>query len=579
MKRLSFFTKIFSGSFLIIIILLTLIVFSTFRIINKHYLNTLTIQLKNSAILVKNNIAFFFNTDKQNRIAPLVKKLGSQINTRITVINKSGIVLGDSEDEPLKMENHKDRPEIKEALNNRMGKSLRYSTTVSERMLYIAIPVKKNGKITGVVRTSLFLKEIDRLLVQLKIKVFYITIFIIFLSIIGIYFFSNTLSRPIRKIIKASRQIAKGDFETKIFLKNKDELKELADSFNYMTSQIKDLFHRLSYEKEHINSIIFSVEEGILVINKDGEIVLSNNSIRNIINNEDIEGRLYWEVIRNFGVNDLIEEIKKKKKNISREIDFNNKIFVCSGSALLSGNEIVLVFHDITQRKNLEEMKKDLVANVSHELRTPLTAIKGFVETIYDQESNTKNKHYLDIINRHTDRLISIINDLLTLSRLEDSKVFLEIKKVNLNTILKNIFKIFEIKLKNKPVKLKINIDKDVPLFKGDDFKIEQMFVNLIDNAIKYTDKGDIKINVIKKNNFIVITIEDTGIGIPEKHLKRIFERFYVVDKSRSRQLGGTGLGLSIVKYIVLLHNGRINVESEHARGTKFTISLPQNVT
>lgn len=575
MKRLSFFTKIFSGTFIIIVLLIGLIIFFSFQAINSHYNNHLAFELKYSAFLLKDRIRPFMIQKQYKKLDLHIKSLGKEIQKRITIVDVDGVVLADSEEDPKKMENHRYRPEVDVALQDSTGRSMRYSRTVKQNMLYVAIPYKHNNKIIAVVRVSLFLSDISYLLNQLKYKVLFITLIIILISLVGIYFFSRTLSSPIRDMISASRRIAKGDFDTTIYLKNKDELGELANNFNYMTSQIRDLFNQLLYEKEHINSIILSVNEGILVINEEGEIVLANKSCKNIVGEIDLEGHPYWEVIRNHSVNELIEEIKTERKNIGKELSINDKTYISSTSVLPLNHEIVLVFHDISERKNLQKIKKDLIANVSHELRTPLTAIKGFVETIYES-AGKKDKHYLDIINKHTERLINIVNDLLTLSRFEDKETSVELEDINLNKLLISIKKMFDIHLKNKGIKWMLDIKKSSTTIKADSFKLEQVFINLIDNAIKYTDKGKITISVEKIKDNIVLEIKDTGIGISEKHLSRLFERFYVIDKSRSRQSGGTGLGLSIVKYIVLLHDGEIKVKSVPDKGTTFTITLPQ---
>ena len=235
--------------------------------------------------------------------------------------------------------------------------------------------------------------------------------------------------------------------------------------------------------------------------------------------------------------------------------------------------------YDITTIKNLEKTKKDFVSNVSHELRTPLTAIKGFVETLQDTNSDDKNKHYLNIISRHTDRVIRIVNDLLLLSKLEGAPGNLELEKVNLKNLIENILKIFEQSLKEKKLALKFNASNSLPIINADPFKLEQVFINLIDNAIKYTERGEIAISLNSYNETVTIEIQDTGICIPQEHLSRIFERFYVVDSSRSRKLGGTGLGLSIVKHIVLLHNGKIDVKNIPGVGTNFVVSLPVSLS
>ena len=233
--------------------------------------------------------------------------------------------------------------------------------------------------------------------------------------------------------------------------------------------------------------------------------------------------------------------------------------------------------YDITKIKNLEKTKKDFVSNVSHELRTPLTAIKGFVETLEETTNDDENKHYLNIIKRHTDRVINIVEDLLLLSELEEESSSLELEDVNLKGLIENILKIFDQRLREKNLVLKFKADKNLPLIKADPFKLEQVFINLIDNAIKYTERGEVMISVSQNDKGLITEIQDTGICIPKEHLSRIFERFYVVDKSRSRKLGGTGLGLSIVKHIVLLHNGKIDVENIPGTGTKFIVTLPVN--
>ena len=235
-----------------------------------------------------------------------------------------------------------------------------------------------------------------------------------------------------------------------------------------------------------------------------------------------------------------------------------------------------MIFHDITEMKNVEEIKKDFVVNVSHELRTPLTAIKGFAETL-EEETDEKNRHYVDIIKRNTDRLINIVQDLLALSQLEERGTRLELEEVDLGDMIERTLKIFEHRMREKNLKFDLKTENGFPLIKADPFKLEQVFVNLIDNAIKYTEHGEITLSLKQSGNQVMMELEDTGIGISEDHIPRIFERFYVTDKSRSKMLGGTGLGLSIVKHIVLLHNGTIDVKSTPNKGTTFSITLPIN--
>ena len=575
--KISLFAKIFAGYLLAVIIILAITFPLTFRAIRHHHIDTSTDNLKNLCTTLKLKISPLLESDKIMKLDTLVKELGQQINTRLTIINPEGTVLADSEKNPVLMENHNNRIEITKAIKFGLGTSLRYSASVNEEMLYVAVPIEKDGKVYGVIRASLFLNEINTLLNNLKINIITIAVIIVVILLIGAFLFSRSVSNPLNELAIASRKVAKGDFNTKVFLKSRNEIKELADSFNYMTDQIKTLFSQLSHQKEELNSIISSINEGLCVIDKEGVISVSNESFRKAVQNDSVKGKLYWKVIRKTRFDELMKKVRSEQKSIIEELELNNKIFLCSATFCSNNKDIVVTLHDITKIKNLEKTKKDFVTNVSHELRTPLTAIKGFIETLQESRNDDENKHYLNIINRHTDRVIKIVNDLLLLSKIERTPDSLEWEKVNLNNLLENVLKIFEQSLKEKNLVLKFNADSNLPIIKADPFKLEQVFINLIDNAIKYTERGEIVISLNYNNETVTIEVQDTGICIPQEHLTRIFERFYVADSSRSRQLGGTGLGLSIVKHIILLHNGKIDVRNIPGKGTNFIVSLPIN--
>ena len=576
MKK-TIFVKIFGGYLLVIIVTLALTFPLSFRAIRHHHINTLTGDLKNLCLTLKLNISPLLENNRIDELDTLIKKLGRQIETRITVVNLDGIVLADSEKDQAIMENHKNRLEIMQAIRDGIGTSLRYSTTMKEEMLYVAVPIEINGKVFGILRASLFLNEINTLLNNLQMTIIKIAVIIVVVLLLGAFLFSRNLSRPLKELGDASRKVAQGDFNAKVYLKNRDEIKELADSFNYMTDQMKNLFTQLSYQKEELDSIISSIKEGLCVLDKEGKITIYNESFRKIVKNDSVKGKFYWEVLRKIKFDELIKKVRGERSSIVEEIELNNKTYLCSATFCTNKEEIVATLHDITKIKDLEKTKKDFVSNVSHELRTPLTAIKGFVETLEETTNDDENKHYLNIIKRHTDRVINIVEDLLLLSELEEESSSLEFEDVNLEGLIENILKIFDQRLREKNLVLKFKSDKDLPLIKADPFKLEQVFINLIDNAVKYTESGEIIISLSQKDEKVVTEIQDTGICIPREHLSRIFERFYVVDKSRSRKLGGTGLGLSIVKHIVLLHNGKIDVENIPGTGTKFIVTLPVN--
>ena len=574
----SIFVKIFGGYLLIVIVILAITFPLSFRAIRHHHIDTLTDNLKNLCITLKLKISPLLENNQIEELDTLIKELGNQTNTRITIINPGGGVVTDSEKDPKLMESHKSRIEIIQAIKYGFGTSLRYSASIKEEMLYVAVPIEKDGKVYGVLRASLFLKEINTLLNNLKMNIVKIAVIIVIILLIGAFLFSRNFSRPLNELAIASSRVAKGDFSTKVVLKSRSEIRELADSFNYMTDQINTLFTQLSHQKEELDSIISSINEGLCVIDKDGVISISNESFRKTVQNDSVKGKLYWEVLRKTRFDELIKKVRSEQNSIVDEIELNSKIFLCSATFCSNKEDIVVTLHDITKIKNLEKTKKDFVTNVSHELRTPLTAIKGFVETLQDTNNDDENQHYLNIINRHTDRVIRIVNDLLLLSKLEGTPDSLEWEKVNLRDLIENILKIFEHSLKEKNLVLKFNADNNLPIIKADPFKLEQVFINLIDNAIKYTERGEVVISLSHNNETVIIEIEDTGICIPREHLPRIFERFYVVDSSRSRKLGGTGLGLSIVKHIVLLHNGKIEVKNIPGAGTSFVVTLPVNL-
>jgi len=574
MKK-SIFVKIFSCFLLIILILSGLILTFSFTAIKDYYIESTAEHLKNLGIALEEQVAPFLEKNDAEGLDALAKRLGRKIHARITVIAPDGTVLADSEENPKLMVNHGTRTEIAQAMEGNTGRFLRESETLKKQMLYIALPLKKNDKTSGVIRLSLFLKDINAMINHARIRILEISSLIIALSLLISFIFARSISRPIKELSAVSRRIADEDFSARVFLKSNDELRELADSFNNMAARMKTLFEELSGQKEELDILISSLQEGILVLGKEEEIVLCNNSFRKIVGNNLTGGRPYWEYFRIPQFDGLIKKTKETKTNISEEISFNNKAFLCSATFLAAKEEIAIIFHDITSIRDLEKIKTDFVSNISHELRTPLTAIKGFVETLQDTVVSGENKHYLDIVHRNTDRLINIINDLLFLSELEEKSIKLEPTELDLKLLLESITRIFEQKLKEKSLSFNMDIDAMLPLIKADSFKLEQMFINLIDNAIKYTEKGSIKISLKEIEGKIEIVIEDTGIGIANEHLSRIFERFYVVDKSRSKKLGGTGLGLSIVKHVVMLHNGFIDVKSSSGNGTKFIIMLP----
>ncbi|MBI5324359.1 MAG: HAMP domain-containing protein [Ignavibacteriae bacterium] len=576
------FLKIFSGFLILIVTLSALLIIFTYYTVREQYLETLTNHLKNLNYSLSATIEQKLDTKSYFELDNYIKKLDKKIEARITIILPDGIVIADSEKDPSLMENHRTRTEIAQAINNGFGSSLRFSRTIRENMLYVALPITKEGNIIAISRVSMHTKDINNLYTQLRNSILSIAVILTLLSLTGIFIFSLSFTKPIKSLVEASGKISKGDFDTKLFLKRNDELKVLADSFNEMTTKLSSSFHEINKQKEELGSLIAGLHEGLIVIDKLGQIIISNKSFEMMIGRGNLIGVDYWTVLQDTKVTKLIKQLKSQYRSITKEIRIDDGFYLCSGSYIEPKEEIILIFYNITEMKNLEQVKKDFITNASHELRTPLTSIKGYVETL-QMEIEDKHKPFLDVIEKNTDRIIRIVDDLTILSELEEKKQEPEFQSVNLIELSKNIIKILEHSATSKKLKLSFDSDVNLPLIKADSFKLEQLLINLIDNAIKYTNEGTVELKIYKNESTdrtmfspkIVIEVIDTGIGIPKEHHSRIFERFYTVDKSRSKKLGGTGLGLSIVKHIVQLHNGEIKVESELGKGTRFIISIP----
>jgi len=572
--RIPVFARVFVGYLLIIVALSAASLFAFADTFRDLYRRTLSDNLKNVALSLAPDAADLLAHRDLSRLQDQVRKSGDRLQTRVTVIDLRGVVLADSVEDPRSMENHRNRPELAEALSGSIGHAARYSSTTGQEALYVAVPVVRSGRVEGAVRTSILVKDIHFPpgLVSHMVRIGAV---LSLLALIGAYFLARGVSSPIRELTEMSRRLASGDFGARVFFRRNDEFRQLAETFNGMGREIKSAFDELSHQKTELKSIIDSLKEGLVVVDRRGTIIYCNESLKTIIGHDSVaEGSFYWEVTGEPRFLELVERARTGRLDPVEEAEIRGKTYLCSAARLEVEGETVLVLHDITSRKELERIKRDLVSNVSHELRTPLTSIKGFAETL-EEEVDEKNRHYVEIIKRNTDRLINIVRDLLLLSQLEERAIALEREEVDLPKLVESTMRVFGNQAREKGISLIVDSLPDMPPVSADPFKIEQLFINLLDNAIKYTDKGEVAVVLRHDEQMVTIEVRDTGIGIPQKKLPHIFERFYVVDKSRSRRTGGTGLGLSIVKHIVLLHGGEVTVESTVGVGTRFLIRLP----
>jgi len=591
---LSIFWKQFISSFLIIVLVIFIFTFLIISELNKYDKYLTKKRLLTTANLTTEVLIPALENPQIDDVQSVVSRLGEKTGVRITVIDENGLVLGETDKNPREMENHSERPEIKQAFNNEIGESLRYSTTLQKEMFYVAVPYEaKNGTSLTVIRTSLPLSIIQQTLLPLESKVIYTGIVLTILALLLSLVVSKTTTKSLTGIINISEELAKGNLNVDIPIsESKGEIPKITMALNHMAQKLNEVFKQLSHEKNQIEAVLSAMSEGVMVVSEKGKIILTNNIFKEMFNlTDDPFQKSYWEVLRNKEVIKLIDGVLQNWKPDNKEVFYlypEERYYLANVIPLTSPErEIIVVMFNITEFKKLENIKADFIANVSHELRTPLTAIKGYTETLEEGafEDPQEQKHFIKIIKRHADRLINIVSDLLVLSEVEGRDVLSQqnengdLEDVNVNEVIRSSLEALKSNALEKELKVSFNPSDKEHIITASRFLLEQMFINLIDNAVKYTpDHGEVGIEITDKNEYLTIEIYDNGIGIPKDSLPRIFERFYRVDKTRSRKMGGTGLGLSIVKHIVIIHGGKIDVESEEGKGSRFRISLPKKV-
>jgi len=558
---------------------------------SEFYIEQLKISLKNEAKLLisKEKLNFdnnILNQEIRNNFDQWSKKWSEEIDARITIINKNGVVIADSTYNSDEMDNHLNRPEIQKVIKgNKTGSAIRRSDTLKIDMLYMALPVIKDGEIAAFMRLAKSLEEINTVIKQNLKNYFIFFLVILFLSLILLGRFTSNLIKPIQKMSKIAAKIADGNYGDSINLESHSkEIDKMIQQFNLMSKKLEKKINEISEEKNKAEAILSSMVDGVIATDKNGEIMLINPAAREMlfIDEKDVKNKDFIQVVRNYKINELLEKVLKENTIISKEIVLQReeeKILRCHFASITNeNNDIkggVIVFTDITELRRLEQVRKDFVANVSHELKTPLTSIIGYVDTLLENkniEEKTSNK-FLEIIKDEADRLGILIQDLLNLSKFEDGNP--DLQPGDINKLIVKTVSILKEKANKKNIIIETELEKDINQVYLIKEQIEQVMINLIDNAIKYTpENGEIKVKTLNRSDKILVEVEDNGIGIPEKDKQRIFERFYRVDKARSRSMGGTGIGLSIVKHIIKSHDSEINLESESGKGSKFWFYL-----
>lgn len=517
-----------------------------------------------------------------------VNEIGEQLAARVTIILVTGEVIAETEANPTEMETHLNRPEIKQVRRKGEGQVIRFSDTIGADLLYYAVPIEENNQLIGYVRLGLSIDFLD----QVYKKVWGLLLVSFSIAFLIISFLSsrimNEMVKPIEEAIVVAKHLAKGNFKARASHGKNDETGQLSRSLNTLAANLEEVTSTHQAQQERLETLIENMGSGLILINIKGAISIINKSCKQIFQ-EDTEhwlNKIYYSVIPHKEINKIIQEIfmteKRQKKHIILPIQLEMRHFDVYAAPIISsgGKEslkgIVLVFHDITELKKLEQVRKDFVANVSHELKTPVTSVKGFTETLLDgaSEDETLRKRFLKIIWEESERLQSLIQDLLELSKIEQSEFQLNWHRVDLSMLTDDVIVMLINKADQKKIKLKKE-RKGSSVIEGDPLRIKQIMINLVNNAIAYTPTGGhIAIKIKETDKKVLFTVEDTGIGIRKDEIPRVFERFYRVDRARSRNSGGTGLGLAIVKHLVEAHHGDISVESEMGIGTTFTIGF-----
>jgi len=587
--------KFLAASMLIVIVSLTVVGFLTLRSIEQYSLQQVEQNLTAQAHLVGAAFLPLLRQAKESsEVDARADVLGEKIHARITIIRSDGVVLGDSFESgaALKaMENHLQRPEVQQALQKGVGSSIRFSNTVKMRMFYLALPLKEKSRLVGFVRVAIPLTALDAQLTHVRQLLFITLGLALGLALALSYPISRRLTRSLSEITIVANDLAKGHLERRVRVRSHDELADLAGVLNQMASALEAKMGEITEDQARLAAILSGMVEGVMVLDRQGRILMVNIAMERMfrLKGDLIIGKPSIEVLRHHQLNEFIQTTLKTPANRSVEIVIQTpeeRVFTVQASTAAEVQEsspvVVFVFHDVTELKRLEHVRKDFVANVSHELRTPLTSIKGYLEALLDgaKDDPEKCRQFLEVAQQHTDQLNNLITDLLQLSQIESGRYEWKREQISPGDLIEKAVGLVRPMAEKKHQSLTVSSSRALPLITGDPDKLTQVLINLLDNAVKYTpDGGMITITAKQaKDESIEITVTDTGIGIPSKDLSRIFERFYRVDRARSRELGGTGLGLSIVKHIVEAHGGRVSVESEIGKGSRFTIIIPCNI-
>lgn len=513
-----------------------------------------------------------------------IKKVSADLNADVTIIAPDGRVIADSRTSASSMGNLAERPEVKEAFERGAGMAVRKSNFNNIERLYAAVPLGSNSKIRGAVRLSIPMSKVEGAFYHIHEVGALSTVFAGFVAIILGYFFVRSITSPIKEMTQMAEQIAAGDLTPRTKLAGGDEIGKLAESLNIMADQLSARMKALINSQRRRQTLIDHMTDGILLLSAGRSVVIANPTAQNLLSlkADRLLGRPLSEIVPAEELSDAISEAAKVDEVVDRTFEIQSKQRRIVRAEVLSIKEddeeaFLVVLHDVTREKSLERMRKDFVANFSHELKTPITGLRLLAEALSDsiKEEREEAAYFAEVIKDETGRLASFVEKLMDLARLDAYNLDCSFEPVSVSDVIEEVVSFCEPLAKEKKLNLNVDLSGDLPPMIGDRGQLRMLFQNLIENAIKYTARGSVTVSAERSGRDIEVRVSDTGIGIEQRDLPRIFERFFRADRARSRTTGGVGLGLSIVSRIVNNHKGKVEVESELGKGSTFKVLLP----
>ncbi|MFO7996377.1 MAG: ATP-binding protein [Dehalococcoidia bacterium] len=541
-------------------------------------LDSLRSQLENEArITAEASLPGFLSTVEPVNLATLAEKLGTDIDARVTIVALNGTVLGDSEEDPSTMENHAERPEIVDALATGVGESTRYSTTLEQRMMYVAVPISYHDETMGIARVSLPLTTVESAVHQVTVTIIIAMAAATGSVILAAWIIARTTTRPIRKLTAASRRITSGELGQRIAIEAKGEVGELTYAFNEMSAKIKELVEAISEDRTRLATILDSMADGVIMTDTEGHISLANRTAQKLFNLKEAKDKPLIEAVRDYEVDALLKLCLRTGRTQAAQYESGlSKRYLRAIAIPVTDRGVLLLFQDLTELRNLQTTRRELIGNISHELRTPLAGIKAMVETLRDGavDEGEAARDFLARIDSEVDRLTQLVAELTELSRIETGEAELRKEPVNLNQLAEEVITQFGPQAERQKLSISKELFAELPPVPADKGRIRQVIANLVHNAIKFTPAGGtVTISTRAPQGAVSLEVTDTGVGIPREYQPRVFERFYKGDKARTGE--GTGMGLAIAKHVVEVHCGSIWVESEEDKGSTFGFSLP----